>query len=37
MKSSTKQQILNMIEKLEDETTLQTIFKIVHYYFIRDL
>lgn len=37
MEQNTKQQILNMLEKLNDEKKLQTIFEIVHYYFIKDL
>lgn len=32
-----KTQICDMVEKLSDEKAIQTIFKIVHYYFIRDL
>lgn len=34
---NTKQQILIMLEKITNEKALQKIFRIVHFYFIKDL
>lgn len=34
---NTKQQIIRMLEKINDKKALQKIFRIVHFYFIKDL
>lgn len=34
---NTKRQILKMLENINDKKALQKIFRIVHFYFIKDL
>lgn len=36
MEESIKQQIIIMIETINDKETLQNLFKVVHYHFIKD-